>query len=216
MTSVPFAIATIPVAVYFILIGALRLRRRPLITTGWRDLLTLGIAASGFVAIGPMQLFFPSKAAAIWQGWVWLALFALYFLMVMMILLSTKPRLIAYGMDENQFRDTLLESAQHIDENAFWNAGVLSIPSNGMQLAVEPSGAARVQQVVHVGLLHNLSDWIKLERSFAKCGAATDCPRSPAGWPFVIGGAFLLACAFTPMISDPGDALAQLRDFLNH
>lgn len=216
MASVPFAIATIPVAVYFILIGALRLRTRPLITTGWRDLLTLAIAASGFVAIGPMQLFFPSKAAALWQGWVWIALFALYFLLVIMILLSTKPRLIAYGLDENQFRESLLSAAKSLDENSSWNAGVLSIPTSGMQLAIEPSGTARVQQVVHVGLLHNLTDWVKLERAFAKLGSQTTCPRSPAGWPFVIGGGFLLACAFTPMISDPGNALAQLQDFLNH
>ena len=99
MPALHFAIAAIPVAIYFILVGALRLRRHPLVTTGWRDTLTLGIAASGFVAIGPMQLFFPNQAASRWHAWVWLALFVLYLLGLMMLLLIAKPPLVVYGMD---------------------------------------------------------------------------------------------------------------------
>lgn len=213
--SAHLAIAIVPVAVYLILIGALRLRKHPLVTTGWRDTLTLGIAASGLVAVGPMQLFFPTNAAAQLQGWVWLALLILYLLVLMMILLSTKPRLIAYGMDTPQFRDTLMRAATDIDPTSHWNSDVLSIPSAGIQLAFEPSGASRVHQVVLVGLLDNLQDWFQLEKAFVQYGRQTSCPRSTAGWPFVIAGSLLLAFAIMPVISDPGEALAQLRDFLN-
>ncbi len=215
MFTVHLAIATIPVAVYLVLVGALRLRTRPLVTTGWRDTLTLGIAASGLVAVGPMQLFFPSEAAARWHGWVWLALFVLYLLGLMMILLSCKPRLIAYGMDEFQFHNTLLVSAQQIDPDAAWSGNVLTLPGTGIQLAIEPSGASRVHQVVHVGLLHNLQAWLRLERAFVSSGAKISCPRSAAGWPFVLGGLILLAIAITPLLSDPMEALAQLKEFLD-
>lgn len=215
MSSLHFAIAAIPVAVYLVLIGALRLRNRPLVTTGWRDTLTLGIAASGLVAIGPMQLFFPTQAAARFHGWVWLALFVLYLLGLTMVLLSCKPRLIAYGMDESQFRATLLAAAQQVDPESKWQAEVLTLPTAHIQLAIEPSGASRVQQVVHVGLLQNLQDWMSLEKTFVAAGSTVTCPRSSAGWPFVVGGALLLAAAVTPMLSNPGEALAQLREFLN-
>lgn len=215
MEPVHFAIAATPVAVYLILVGALRLRNRPLITTGWRDTLTLGIAASGLVAIGPMQLFFPTLAAARWHGWVWLALFMLYLLTLVMVLLSCKPRMISYGLDQIQFRETLLAAAQQIDPTSAWNNDVLSIPSSGIQLASEPSGATRVHQVVHIGLLYNLQDWLKLERAFVALGSQATCPRSAAGWPFVIFGLLLLAFIMLPLISDPVDALAQLRHFLN-
>ncbi|MEM7473850.1 MAG: hypothetical protein AAF483_02600 [Planctomycetota bacterium] len=214
MSPIHFAIATIPVAVYFLLIGALRLRRRPLVTTGWRDTLTLGIAASGFVAIGPMQLFFPERAAESMQGWVWLALFSLYILALFLVLLSGKPRLIAYGMNEEQFRKGLLESAIEIDPSASWQHEVLSLPAVGIQLAMEPTGSTRVYQVAHVGLLHNLTGWLKLERSFVKKGTQATCPRSAAGWPFVISGALLLTFAVSPMIANPTNALAQLKEFL--
>ena len=215
MPPVHFAIAALPVAVYLILIGALRLRRRPLVTSGWRDTLTLGIAASGLVAIGPMQLFFPNEAAARLQGWVWLALFALYLLCLLMVLLSGKPRLIAYGMDERQFRQSLLDASSGVDSEARWEGDVLNLPSCGIQLAIEPSGAARVHQVVHVGFIHNFQDWVKLERAFVSNGANVECPRSSAGWPFVIGGSILLASAIFPMLTDPSAALAQLREFLS-
>jgi hypothetical protein len=214
MPAVHFAIAAIPVAVYFILIGALRLRTRPLITTGWRDTLTLGIAASGLVALGPMQLFFPAQAASRWHGWVWLALFALYALGLMMLLLSCNPRLVTYGMDDAQFVDSLLKAAQEVDEQAHWDGDVLSLPNAFLQLAIEPSGTARVHQVVLVGMLRNLSDWLKLERAFVRCGSQTRCPRSSAGWPFTLAGLFLLSLAVIQLANDPNQALAQLREFL--
>jgi len=214
MPSVHIAIATIPVAIYFIMVGGLRLRKRPLVTTGWRDTLTLGIAASGLIAIGPMQLFFPEQAAARWQAWVWLALFALYALGLLMLLLSSKPRLVAYGMDEHQFLETLLCAAREVDEQAKWQGEVLSLPMAAIQLALEPSGTFRVQQVVHVGMLRNLQDWVKLERAFVKAGSQVICPRSNAGWPFVLSGLILLAIAVVPLVNDPQHALAQLKEFL--
>ena len=214
MSSIHFAIAAIPVAVYFILVGGLRLRTRPLVTTGWRDTLTLGIAASGLIAIGPMQLFFPAQAAARWHAWVWLALFALYAMGLLMLMLSCKPRLVAYGMDGEQFSSTLLNAAREIDDQANWNGEVLTLPRVVMQLAIEPSGTLRVHQVVHVGFLRNVQDWIKLERAFVNAGAQVVCPSSSAGWPFVIAGAALLICAILPLINDPNQALAQLKEFL--
>lgn len=215
MSSIPFAIAAIPVAIYLILMGGLRLRNRPLVTTGWRDTLTLGIAASGLVAIGPMQLFFPADAAARWHGWVWLALLILYLLGLAMVLLSCRPRLIAYGMDEAQFRKTLLAAAQKVDPNSDWQDDVLTMPNSSIQLAMDPSGTSRVFQVVHVGLLHNLQGWIDLERAFVKQGATAQCPRSATGWLLVLIGAIALILAITPMLSDPAKALAQLQEFLD-
>lgn len=215
MSSVHFAIAAIPVAVYFLLVGCLRLRQRPLVTTGWRDTLTLGIAASGLIAIGPMQLFFPVQAAERFQGWVWLALFALYLLALLLILLSSKPKLIAYGMDDAQFRQALLAAAREVDAESEWEGDVLNLPLSSLQLAMEPTGATRVHQVVSVGILHSFQDWIRLEQAFVRGGAKLSCPRSLAGLPFVIAGSLLLLFAVLPLVSDPNDAVAQLREFLN-
>jgi hypothetical protein len=215
MQAIELAIAFVPVAIYLMLIGGLRMRSRPLVTTGWRDTLTLGIACFGLVAIGPMQLFFPAQAAARWHGWVWLALLALYILAVLMLVLSCKPRLIAYGLNQMQFRSLLEKAATSIDEDSHWDGDVLNVPGAGMQLALDPSGAARVQQVVHFGILRDFHQWVHLERAFVKLSKGERCPRSIAGLPMILAGGLLLAIAIGPSISDPETAFEQLQLFIN-
>ncbi len=212
---VQYAVAIIPVAIYFILIGVLRLRTRPLVTSGWRDTLTLGIASAGLVAVGPMQLFTPPQAAERWHSWVWLALLCLYVLGLTLILLSGKPRLIAYGLDHDQFRDVLFQSAKLVDDQSHWSADVLSMPLSRMQLALEGTGSSRVQQATHVGLLQNLEHWMKLEQEFVHMGGKITCPKSTAGWPLLLVGSGMLLSSIIPLIRDPASALAQLQIFLD-
>ncbi|GIW97876.1 MAG: hypothetical protein KatS3mg111_1209 [Pirellulaceae bacterium] len=215
MQAVHLAIATIPLAIYLILIGALRLRRRPLVTSGWRDLLTLAIACSGLVVIGPMQLFFPTRAAAIWQSWVWLPLFMLYVLLVLLILMASKPRLIAYGLDDSQFREMLLRVARQVDPAAHWAGNVLNLPTISMQLAQEATGTPRICQVQHMGPIRNIDAWIQLERQAVRAAQQMTCRRSAAGWSLVICGCLLLAFALLPLLNDPRAALTQLRELIN-
>ena len=212
---VQYAVAIIPVAIYFILIGFLRLRTRPLVTSGWRDTLTLGIASAGLVAVGPMQLFTPPQAVERWHAWVWVMLISLYALALTLVLLSGKPRLIAYGLTHTQFRDVLYQSAKLVDDQTHWSADVLSMPLSGMQLALEGTGSSRVQQATHVGLLQNLDHWMQLEREFVKLGSRTTCPSSLAGLPLLVIGSALLLSSIIPLIRDPAGALAQLQNFLD-
>ncbi len=211
---IQYAVAIIPVAIYLILIGVTRLRPRPLVTTGWRDTLTLGIASAGLVAVGPMQLFTPPQALELWRSWVWIMLIGLYVLGLTLVLLSGKPRLIAYGLDAGQFHDLLTQAALKVDGEARWSANVLSLPLSGIQLAMEATGSPRVHQVSHVGSLHNLDDWMTLEREFVRLGGQANCPRSWAGWPLLCLGSALLLWSIIPLIQHPAEALAQLQNFL--
>lgn len=212
--SIKFAIAVIPVALYFILIGLLRFRTRPMVTSGWRDTMTLGIAAAGLVAVGPMQLFTPTQATQTYGAWVWLMLFGFYALALIMLLLSSKPRLIAYGLDAEQFRDVLIEAARGIDPQSHWSRDVLTLPTCGLQLAIEATASPSVQQVVHVGALEKLDQWVRLEREFVRIGGKTSCGRSWAGAMLLVSGALLMIASIVPLVRDPAAALAQLQSFL--
>lgn len=214
MNSLQIAIAAVPLAIYFVLMGSIRLRRRPLVTSGWRDLLTLGIACSGLVAIGPMQLFYPTHAAARWPGWIWLPMFGLYFLTVLIVTMWSRPRLIAYGMSKFQFQEVLLKAAQSVDENAAWNAEVLTLPNSGLQLSAESSLGSYVSSVGVVGTLHNLPDWLKLEREFVRLGQQASCLPSKSGWLMLVTGLALLLLAITPVVNDPALALTELRKLM--
>ncbi len=213
--SLYMAIALVPISMYLIMMGMLKMRTRPLLTTGWRDTLAVGIAVSGLVAIGPMELFFPTEAAALWQHWVWAALAALYLLTLTLILLSSRPRLIAYGLDVTSFQALLLTAAKAVDDTSFWEGQVLNMPNAAIQLAREPTGASKVHQVVIVGSFVNFMGWLELERSFVQQGRNLRCARSYAGLPLVLLGLTLMLLSVGPLVSAPDVAYAQLREFLN-
>ena len=60
-----------PLAMYLLALGAVNLSARPLLTTGGRDFVALGIGVSGLVAVGPMELFLAEGAAEYWGPWIW-------------------------------------------------------------------------------------------------------------------------------------------------
>jgi uncharacterized membrane protein len=110
MKPFPLLIAMLPLATYLLMLGLIRCQRRPLVTTNLRDAAALSIAVSGLVMVGPIHLFFPSAAAAE-LGWlVWVVLAVFYSLCVTLLLLSLRPKIIIYGMNESR----LLQHLQHV------------------------------------------------------------------------------------------------------
>lgn len=214
VSPVPFAIAAVPVAMYLMMMGAIRLRRRPLVTTGWRDTAALGIAIIGLVAIGPVQLFFPAYAAARFAGWVWVMLLALYLLGLLLVALGCRPRLIVYGLGEDDFFQALQQAAQRIDPAARWEGQILTLPSAGLQLASEPTGARGVQQAVSVSGPGTIPAWTLLERALVQqCADATASLGSWSAVWLIGGGALLIVWAVFRIMADPAVALAELHGF---
>ncbi len=215
MSPVAFAIAALPVAMYLVLIGRLRVSRRPLVTTGWRDVAAIGIAIVGLVMIGPMQLFFPTTAAARFAGWVWLMLLALYLLSLFLVVLSCRPRLIVYGIDENRFYDSLVSAARNVDASAAWQGQVLNMPSVGLQLAAEPTGSRSVQQAVCLNGLTSVAPWLHLERELVKqCAQIVTSDRRWVGTALIVAGLVLALAAMFGIISNPAGAYQELRDLI--
>ena len=213
-SAVPFAIAAIPLAMYLVMLGAIRLRRRPLVTTGWRDTAALGIAIMGLVAIGPTQLFFPTYASARFSGWVWGMLLMLYLLGLLLVMLSCKPRLIVYGLEEEAFFQALQESAVRIDPHASWHGQILTLPSSGLQLVMEPTGARGVQQAISVSGPDSIPQWMHLERELVKQCASQPAARQAwaATW-LIAAGSLLIVSSAQMIMSDPAQALIELRQF---
>ena len=89
----PFTIllALVPLIAYLLVISAVRLSGRALVTTGGRDIAALALAVSGLLAVGPAELFFPSAAATVFGPAVWIALAVFYGLSVSLIALSFPP-----------------------------------------------------------------------------------------------------------------------------
>ena len=78
------AIAVVPVAAYVLVLGLLNLRRRPFLTSGGCDLTALGIALSGLMFVGPMELLRPESATRSFGNYVWLFLLLFYWLWLLL------------------------------------------------------------------------------------------------------------------------------------
>ena len=103
MDPLHVCIALGPVAMYLLVLGAINLSPRPVLTTGTRDIATLGIAISGFAIAGPMELFLPVRAVGFWGPWItWGLMLGIYVLGLLLVVLMLRPRLVIYNATLDQ------------------------------------------------------------------------------------------------------------------
>ena len=118
----PLLLALLPLVAYLGTLGAIRASGRALVTTGGRDTAALAVAVAGLVAVGPLELFFPSMSAAIMGPLVWVPLALLYSLCVSLYIIVRPQRLVVYGRASDQVFDAAVRAAQKIDSAATGNA----------------------------------------------------------------------------------------------
>ncbi len=147
MTIPPFVIlvAFLPLAAYLTLFGAIRWFGRPMVTTGARDFVAISVAISGLIFIGPIDLFFPETTAALIGYRIWLVLAFLYALIVLLIVISSRPRLIVYGMPADKLLPVLTQAATTIDAAATIDheAGTVNAANTRNPFASRPSSRYR-------------------------------------------------------------------------
>src|SRR6187401_1293424 len=139
MTVDPFrlAIALVPVAAYVLLLGLVNLRRRPFLTSGGCDLTALGVALSGLMFVGPLELFRPEAATRSFGNFVWLFLLMFYWLWLVLVVLLSRPRLVIYNISAEELHSILAESAARLDPAARWAGNQLSLPGLGVRLHLD-------------------------------------------------------------------------------
>src|SRR3954463_3583692 len=93
------AIALVPVAAYVLLLGLLNLRRGPFLTSGVCALAALGIALSGLMFVGPLELFRPEAATRSFGNYIWLFMVLFYWLWLPLLVFLARPRLGIYKIN---------------------------------------------------------------------------------------------------------------------
>lgn len=203
-----------PLVGYCLVLGRIHLLGSPLLTTGSRDLTALGIAASGLVMVGPMELFLPESAAIHFGSAVWLLLGAFYGFGIILWVLLSRPRLVVYNCTSDQFKPILVATAAKIDPAARWAGESLSMPGIGVELYLDSSPLGRTVTLVASVEQQNLDGWQTLEHSLAEQIDNISAARSWLGGCLIAIGLALLGACVGHMFSDP-TALAQgWRDML--
>lgn len=163
MDPLHFCIAVAPLSVYLLMIGVLNVSGRPFVTTGARDAAALGIGLVGFVAAGPMILFFPESAASHFGNLVWLMLLGFYGLLVSMIVLMMRPRIVIYNVTTEQLRPILTNVAMKLDPKSRWAGDSLIIPEKKVHLHLEPTNWLKNVQLTSGGNQQSYDGWRMLE-----------------------------------------------------
>jgi hypothetical protein len=173
-TIEPFKLllALLPLVGYLFVLSLIRISGRALVTTGGRDIAALAMAISGLVAIGPIELFFPTAAATVFGPAVWVALAIFYALCSTLICLTCAQRLVVYGRTPEELYEPLLAAAREIDSQSVGDENLLQIrlPVAGFHvrldghrsldhaqvIAFEPNVSPHIWSLLLVGLRKHL------------------------------------------------------------
>jgi hypothetical protein len=203
-----------PLVVYLLILGTINLGRRPLVTSGARDLAALGIAISGFIAAGPMELFLPEVTAALLGGWVWALLMTFYLLCLLLVVLLMRPRLVIYNATAEQVRPVLADVVSRLDGQARWAGESLVMPTLGVQLHVESLAVMKNVQLVSTGPVQNIAGWRRLEDELARELKQTAGQPNPYGISLITFALILGATVLYWMYRDPAGVQQSLSEML--
>jgi hypothetical protein len=207
-----------PVAIYLVMIGALNLSRRALLVTGTRDAAALALAISGMILVGPLELFLPEAA----MGWfgptgglvVLGTKLSLCAMLLVLALLTLRPRLIVYNISADQLRSILAEIVPRLDATARWAGDSLAMPALGVQLHLDSHAATRNVALVSCGAQQDFGGWRKLERALAAALAGAPGKRNLLGVPLMTAGVVMLAALATIIARNPHAIARSLFDML--
>ncbi len=210
------AIAFVPLASYCFLLGLINARRCPFLTTGGSDLAALGAALSGFVLVGPIELFRPEAASAEYGSYVWAFLLVFYWLSIWLTVLLLRPRLVVYNISEEELRPVLAEAARAIDSQARWAGESLSLPTVGVQLHLESFELMRHVTLIASGTKQNLAGWRRLTHQLYEQLQPLRVSPNPRALGLILLALLLLASSTAHMLSHPQRLAQAMQEILTY
>jgi hypothetical protein len=206
------AIALVPVAAYVLVLGLLNLRRRPFLNSGGCDLTALGIALSGLIFIGPMELLRPESATRSFGNYIWLFLLLFYWLWLLLAVLLSRPRLVVYNISAEELHPILAEAAARLDPAARWAGNQLSLPGVGVQLHLDSFVAMRNVSLVASGGRQSLDGWRRLARELAPALRTMRVKSNPRSIGFLFVSFVLLAASVTYLFVDQAAVMQAMNE----
>jgi hypothetical protein len=214
MSVDPFrlAIALVPVAAYVLLLGLINARRRPFLTSGGSDITALGLALSGLMLVGPLELFRPEAATRQFGNYIWLFLILFYWLWLLLVVLLARPRLVIYNVSIDELRPVLAEAGGRIDSDARWAGNHLMLPTLGVQLHLDSLDIMRNVSLVSSGSRQNIDGWRRLSRELTHSLAPMRVKRNPRAIGLLIVSLALLTLSVTQMLNNGVETVQAMNE----
>ena len=214
MDPLHLCIALSPLSVYLLVLGVINLSRRPLVTNGARDAAALGVGISGFVVVGPMELFVPEATMLRLGAFVWVLLLTFYAMCLTLFVLLMRPRLVIYNIRPDQVRPMLADLVHELDRESRWAGECLIIPNLGVQLYVETSAGMRNVRLIATGSQQNYEGWQRLEKSLSTSLRQVQSVRNPYGFSLVFFALLMIGTVTFWIVQDADTVAHSLREML--
>lgn len=195
--------------------SAIRFWGRTKVISGIADSYLLGVALSGFVLVGPLDLFLPEAAASRFGPYVWLLLLTLYSLVLSLLVLIDRPRIVIYNSSAEQVRPIVAQVAQAADKETRWAGETCAMPQVQMQFHLAQSRWSRTVQLVAVGWRQNFVAWKSMEsRLRAELAPAIERSYRISGLTLLAFASGMILFAVYGIVRDYHQMAQALTDFL--
>ena len=215
MDTFSACVALGPLAVYLVMLGLVNLSPRPLVISGTREVIALGLAVSGLVIVGPMQLFMPEAAAAHFGTLIWGLLACFYVLCLTLAIMVMRPRIVIYNVTPEQVGPTVADVARRLDHDSAWAGRALTMPQMRVHLVLESFAPMHSVSLVASSHGQGVTGWRRLEATLR--GALREVPiagRTQGLWLVTCGLMILLVLAMR-VADDPQTIARGLARMLN-
>ncbi len=186
MEPARMAIALVPLALYLFALGLVHARGKPRVVSGLKDHLALGLAISGLVIVGPVELLLPPLLVAQLGPLVWAAILGAYLSAWVVMAFLASPRLVVYNISAEELHALLTKTARSWDQQAHWLGNVLVLPGGPLQVVVEYTAWSRTAVVRYNGGRIDWELWLSWQRHLRQ--AAATLPARPAPQAAVLFG----------------------------
>ena len=131
-----FALALLPLVLYFAFLTRLHFRATPTVLDGSLDCTLLAWGLFGFITFGPGRQIIPLYVFATWGVFTWIFWVGFYFVVVVALARQFQNRLVVYHCKRELVLPAFFTLARQIDPKTEWSGHVLSLHGLGVQWSI--------------------------------------------------------------------------------
>jgi hypothetical protein len=210
------AIALVPLGAYVLLLSFINARRRPFLTSGGSDLMALGLALSGLMFVGPLELFRPEAATRQFGNYIWLFMVLFYLLWLLLVVLLARPRLVVYNISREEMHPVLAETAGRIDDEARRAGNHLSLPTLGVQLHLDSFDLMRNVSLVASGSRQNIDGWRRLSQELSRSLSGVRVKRNPRAIGLLAVSLALIGISLLQLLNNPSEMVQAMNEVFGY
>lgn len=215
MNAFHFAVAVLPLAAYFAVLALPHLFGKPWVVDGGRDRFALGAAAMGLALIGPLELFLPEPAAAVFGVYTRGMMAMLYLLFVTLTILYARPSMTIYNVDAAALRERIASVLTSLSADLTWVGDGFHSPTDQIQGRLDVFPYLRAARLYATSDNSNPRFWKRLRKELANAMRAEKASRGLLGGAFLLFAISLAIAAACMLANAPSDAkIAMARYFM--